>query len=118
MFIKIIGTFWTVFGIFWLIKPASLKTRLEKKMGRKIKFIVYVFVIVFGILMLASVIRAPGWLSKLVGLLGIVITIYIIRLLTNRTSGQILLWLGKKPVPFFRALALAVTIIGIMLMLA
>ncbi|MBL7157028.1 MAG: hypothetical protein ISS92_02570 [Candidatus Omnitrophica bacterium] len=118
MLAKILGTLWIAFGLFWLIKPASLKMRLEKKIGRKIKLIVYIFILVFGILILASVIRAPGWLPKLVGLLGIAITIYAIRLLTTRTSEKILLWLGSKPLPFFRILALAITGIGIMLMLA
>jgi len=118
MLAKIIGTLWMVFGLFWLMRPASLKMRLEKKMGRRIKIIVYIFIFVFGILILASVIRAPGWLPKLVGLAGIAITIYAIRLLTTRTSEKIFLWLGKKPLLFFRILALVITGIGIMLMLA
>jgi len=117
MLAKIIGTLWIVFGLFWLIKPASLKMRLEKKMGRRIKIIVYIFIFVFGILILTSVVRAPGWLPKLVGLAGIAITIYAIRLLTSKASERVLGWLSKKSVSFFRVLAIIILGIGIMLML-
>ena len=118
MLAKIIGTFWTVFGLIWLIKPASLKTRLEKKMSRRIKLVVYIFMLIFGLAIIASVMRAPGWLPKLVGLAGIAITIYAIRLLTTKTSEKILVWLGKKPLIFFRVMALVIIGIGIMLILA
>ena len=118
MLAKIIGAFWTIFGLIWIIKPLSLKARLQKKLNRRIKLIVYIFLLIFGVIIIASVIKAHGWAAKVAGLAGIAITIYAIRLLTSRASGKIIEWLSKRGAYFFRILALVIFCIGIMLVLA
>ena len=117
MLSKILGIIGILTGLFWLIKPEALKNRIKKKINRKIKIIVFIFVIGFGLLLIGSIIRAEGFLPKFIGVIGIVITVKGILLLTSKTSEKILEWLQDRSLLFFRACALFIFVMGIMLML-
>lgn len=117
MLSKILGTIGILTGLFWLIKPEALKNRIKKKINRKIKIIVFIFIIAFGLLLIGSIIRAKGFLPKFIGTIGIVITIKGILLLTSKASEKILDWLQGRSLLFFRACALFIFVMGIMLFL-
>ena len=118
MLSSILGAISIIAGALWLFKPDSLKNRLKRKMSRKLKFVVYIFVIVFGFLIIGSVIGAKGILPKVVGILGLIIVIKGILLFTSKASEKISDWLAAKPLVFFRILAFIVLAMGIMLILA
>jgi hypothetical protein len=67
---KIIGVIWVVLGTLWLAKPEILKNRLKRKITHRMKLTIYGFLLVFGILIIGSVIKAEGLLSKVAGVLG------------------------------------------------
>lgn len=106
-----------LFGLLWIFKPYSLKNRLQRKMGRRTRWIVYGFLIVFGFLMAGSVIRAPGITPKIIGIIGMVITIKAIMLLTSKASEKFTAWWGERPVYFFRVLALLFFALGLMMIM-
>ena len=112
MLAKVIGFLWVLFGFLWLARPQALKGRLQRKMGRKTRWIVYGFLIVFGFLMMGSVIRTPGFLPKFIGVLGMVITIKAIMLLTSKTSEKFVTWWSERSMLFFRVLAAAFIALG------
>ena len=87
-------------------------------MNRKLKFITYGFIIVFGFLIVGSVIRTEGFLHKAIGIMGMVLVVKGIILLTSRSSEKILSWISEKPPLFFRIWALVILIFGIMLISA
>jgi len=118
MLTKIIGVIWILSGLWWFFKPESLKRRLARKMSRKFRFIIYGFIIAFGLVIIGSVLKAEGIIAKIVGIVGIVITIKAILLLTSKTSGKMIEWLVEKPVKFFRIMAGIMIVFGIMLYLA
>ena len=118
MLTKILGTISVLMGLLWLMKPEALKNRVKKKMNRKLMFIVYGFIIVFGFMIIGSVIGTPGLLPKIIGIAGMIIDIKGILMLTRKGSGKITDWLQAKPLLFFRAWALFIITIGIMLILA
>ena len=118
MLSKLLGIIWIILGVLWVAKPDILKNRLKKKMNRKIRWVVFGFIIIFGLLLVGSVIKAQGILPKIIGLVGIIITIKAILLLTSKTSEKIINWWAEKPLIFFRIWALVVLAIGIMLILA
>lgn len=118
MLAKIIGVIWVLSGLLWFFRPDSLKRRLARKMSRKFRFIVYGFILVFGLTIIGSVLKAEGIIAKIVGIAGIIITIKAILLLTSKTSGKIIDWLAEKPVKFFRITASIMIVFGIMLYLA
>ncbi|NQT23228.1 MAG: hypothetical protein HQ579_07340 [Candidatus Omnitrophica bacterium] len=118
MFSKIVGIIWIILGGLWALKPQILKNRLKKKMTRKIKWIVYGFIIVFGLILLGSVIKAPGAVAKIAGFIGIIIAIRVMVLLTTKTSEKAINWWAEKPLIVFRIWGLVIFVIGVMLILA
>lgn len=112
MLTKIIGFIWVLMGIVWVIRPGMLKNRLQKKMGRKARWVVYGFIIVFGFLMIGSVLKAPGIAAKVVGVAGMALTIKAIMLLTSKTSEKFVSWWSQRPELFFRMLALVFFALG------
>jgi len=118
MLTKILGIIWIVSGLFWALKPDMLKNRLTRKMGRKMRWVVYGFIIVFGFLIIGSAVKAPGILPKIVGLAAMLATVKIIILITSRTTEKITEWWSAKPVIFFRIWGLLLLTMGIMLMFA
>ena len=75
MIYNIVGVIWVILGLLWLIKPEVLKNRLKRKMNRRMKWIVYGFVLVFSFILIGSVIRAQGLFLKIIGIIGIVVTL-------------------------------------------
>lgn len=118
MLSKILGVISVLAGLLWLIKPDFLKNRLKKKINRKIKFIVYGFVIIFGFLLIGSALKAEGLYLKLIGIIGMIVVIKGIMLITSKTSEKILDWLAEKPLYFFRIWALFIILLGVMLIMA
>ncbi len=116
MLAKILGIIWIVLGLLWIARPRILKNRLQKKMDRKLRRVVFGFVLVFGFLMIGSVITAEGLLPKIIGLIGIIITIKAILLFTSKASEKIINWLAGKPLIFFRIWAVFILAIGLALM--
>ena len=118
MLSKILGAVTITTGLLWLAKPQILQNRLKKKMNRNLKFTVFGFIIVFGFLILGSVIKAPGLIPKIAGIAGLVIAIKGIRILTSKASERVLEWWANKPLGFFRIWAAFVLATGIALILS
>ena len=113
MLTKILGVIWILLGVLWLIKPEMLKKRLKKKMNRKIKWIVFGFVVMFGFIMIGSVFKTPGVLPKIIGIIGMILVIKGIILVTSKTSDRIFGWLEDRPLKIFRIWALVFLAIGL-----
>lgn len=113
MIAKIVGSFWIIFGVLWLAKPEMLRSRLKRKMSRGMRRIVFGFVIVFGFMLTGSILRVPGNLTKIAGIVGMIITIKAIMLLTSKTSEKVVEWWSEKPLMVFRLWGLVVLALGI-----
>ncbi|MFC1480195.1 hypothetical protein ACFL5Y_01960 [Candidatus Omnitrophota bacterium] len=116
MLSKILGVIWIFLGVAWLVKPEMLKNRLKKKMSRRMRMVVNVFILVFGFLLIGSVIKTPGFITKVIGIIGLILTIKAIMLITSKTSEKVFEWWASRPIIFFRGWALFVLITGLMLM--
>jgi len=115
MLSNILGVIWVLLGLLWTIKPEMLKNRLKKKMSRRIRRVVFGFLLVFGILMVGSVLKVPGVLPKVLGIVGMIIAIKAITLITSKTSEKVFEWWGERPVVWFRVWGLIVLGVGVML---
>ena len=116
MLSRILGTIWIILGLLWLIKPEGLKNRLKKKLNRRMRKVVFGFILVFGFLMIGSVFKVPGILPKIVGIIGMLIAIKAIILLMSKASEKIFDWWAERPIMYFRICALIILAIGLMLM--
>jgi len=115
---KILGIIWIILGALWIIKPQILRDRMKKKMTRKLRWVVFIFIMIFGLSLIGGVIRAEGFLLKLVGIIGFIIVIKGVLLATSKTSEKILGWWQSKPLVFFRIWGLFVLLMGAALILA
>ena len=116
MLLKIVGVLWILFGLLWLIKPEIFRNRIRKKMNRKMRWIVFGFILMFGIMMMSAIFKAEGFLPKVVGIIGMIIAIRAIMLLTSKTSQKVFDWWGERPLKYFRVAAFIIFAIGVMLM--
>ena len=112
MLTKILGVIWILLGILWFLKPEMLRNRLKKKMNRKMKWVVFGFVVMFGFLMMGSVFKTSGILPKVIGIIGIVLVIRAIILVTSKASNKMFEWLEDRPLKIFRIWALVFLAIG------
>jgi len=115
MFSKILGVIWIILGVLWLVKPEILKNRLKRKMNRKLRWIIYGFILMFGLLLIGAVLKAEGVLPKVIGLIGIVITVKAAFLFMSRTSEKMITWLAERSLLFFRTWAIFILVTGLML---
>ncbi|MGD2279446.1 MAG: hypothetical protein PVH45_05075 [Candidatus Omnitrophota bacterium] len=113
MLAKILGVIWILLGILWFFKPEALQNRLKKKMNRKMKWIIFGFVVMFGFIMIGSVFKTSGILPKVIGIIGMILVIKGIILITSKTSDKIFGWLEDRPLKIFRIWALAFIAIGL-----
>jgi len=113
MIAKIVGTFWIFFGALWIAKPQILQNRLKRKMTRSMRRVVFAFVGVFGFMLAGSVLKAPGNLAKIVGIIGLFITIRAIMLLTSKTSEKVMEWWAVKPLIVFRIWGFVIFLLGV-----
>ena len=118
MLSRILGIIWILLGALWIIKPQILRDRMKKKMTRKLRWIVFIFIMAFGFSLIGGVIRAEGFLLKIVGIIGLIIVIKGALLATSKTSEKILSWWQSKPILFFRIWGFFVLIMGVALMFA
>ncbi len=116
MLAKILGFIWIIVGTIWTAKPAMLKNRLQRKMGRRMRRIVFAFLLVFSFVLIGSAIKAPGILAKIVGIIGMLLAIKVMIMITSKASDKIFEWLSERSLVYFRVWGLFVLATGIMLM--
>jgi hypothetical protein len=108
----ILGVIWISLGLWWAIRPTALKARLKRKMNRRIRFTVFFFALMFGVMVAGSVLNAQGIVAKIIGIAGLVISIKAIMVLTSKSAEKVLTWWGERSVIFFRIWALIFIVLG------
>ena len=117
MITKILGTIWILLGILWTTKPQLLRKRLIKKINRKMRWIVYGFIVIFMFSLLGVVIKAQGLWLKIAGLLAISFAVKGILSITGKASDKISGFWSEKPLGFFRIWGVVILISGVLLIL-
>lgn len=102
MLAKILGWFWLIMGIIFLLKPEFLRKRLQKKSLKKLKKIFFSIALLFGGLILATAFRTHGFLSKFLMVLGILSVFKAFFLLKSKIAEKIIEWLANQPITLFR----------------
>jgi len=117
MYAKILGLIWMLLGVLWVLKPGTLKNRFQRKLTRKIKFIVYGSVLVFGFFLIASIVKIDGIYGKIIGIAGLLISIKVIMLITSKTTEMMFEWISNRSLLFFRVWGAVLLGMGIVLVL-
>lgn len=115
MLSNIIGVLWIIGGLYWTIRPESLKKRLERKINKRMRRFLFGILIVMGLTVTGSVMKMPGIPPKIIAIIGLVMAIKGIMLLTSRTSEKLFEWWAHRPVSFFRIQGIVILLIGVAL---
>lgn len=117
MLVKIIGWFWILTGTLFLLKPAILKTKLQKKGAKKVKKILFGVAIVLGFSLITASLKMQGMLSKVIMIAGIVAIIKGTLFLKTKLIEKLLSWLSGQPLIIFRVIAAVYIALGTIILL-
>lgn len=113
MIIKLIGLFWVVMGVVFLIKPEMLKNRLQRKSLKKTKRTLFIFTLILAVSLLWASLGVSGVVPKIIAILGIIGIIKAFFYLNSKTAEKLIEVFAQKPLSVFRAGAGVYILIGI-----
>lgn len=114
---KLLGIVLVILGILWVARPETLRGYIKKRLNRKMILTTCWIILLLGVFMIASVIRLPGILAKILGIFGVLAIIKGIILMASKATTKLWEWWMEQPLWLFRVQAVFVIIIGIMLIL-
>lgn len=116
MFILLLGWFWIIAGVLFLLKPEMMRNRLQKKSAKKLKKILFFITIFLSMMLISAAWKAHGILSKIVMIIGIIGIFKGFFLLKAKAADKILEWYVKQPVNFFRFGACLQILVGVLIL--
>jgi len=116
MIAKIAGWFWIITGIFFLLKPHLLKTRLQKQSLKKIRRYLFAITISLSALIMGAAFKSEGLLSKVIFGLGVFGVLKGFFFLKGKASEKVIEWYKTRSVKFFRISAAMQTLFRFILL--
>ncbi len=115
MLTTIIGWFWIILGVLFIIKPDFLKKRLVKKGNKRVKRTLFFAALILSFTLIAAALKHQGLLPKIIVILGVIGIIKAVIILKSKASDKLLAWAAGRSLLFYRAGGLAYVIIGVIL---
>lgn len=116
MLTAIVGWFFIIFGILFLVKPEILRKKLQKKGVKKLKKTLFFIAIIVSLALIMTSFKMSGVWAKIIAILGIIGVFKAIFLLKAKAAEKMIEWSAKQPVNVFRAGGLIYIIIGIIIL--
>ena len=115
MFVKIFGSFCVLLGIFFFIRPQVLKRRLQKKVFKRAKKIIFAFVFALGVGFICVAWKYKGIIPRIFTILGCVGIFKAFFFLKAKAAEEVIVWFGRQSVSFFRICALGYVGLGLLI---
>ncbi len=115
MLVKIIGVFWIIIGILFILKPQLLQKRLQKKSTKKIRKNLFLLALFLAFTLILASLRSQGLLPKMIMVLGIIGIIKAFLFLNAKAAGKLIAWISQKPVSIFRLGGAAYVLLGVIM---
>ncbi|MBU1853713.1 MAG: hypothetical protein KJ957_06700 [Candidatus Omnitrophica bacterium] len=112
MFFRIIGLLWIILGIWWIMRPQTLRRRFTRKVKKTRRKLLFLIIILVAGLFLSAAKYTHGILANvflIAGILGIIKAIFFI---TSKSAERILDWWVEKPLWLWRLWAACFVLIG------
>ncbi|MBN2131838.1 MAG: hypothetical protein JW741_20225 [Sedimentisphaerales bacterium] len=116
MLSTIIGLFFILFGIVFLLYPESLRKRLRKKALRKLRRYFFGAALGTGIMLISLGWRYAGVLPKILAVAGAVAVLKGLLLLKSRAAEEATQWILRQPVLTLRIFAGAQIGLGLLIL--
>jgi len=102
MLLNIIGWFYIIFGVIYLIKPNWLQGRLKKKSTKKLKRIFFALAFIIGALLIKATWGMEGLIPKIIMVIGIIAIFKSVFFLKAKSSEKLIQWWMDRPINFYR----------------
>jgi len=107
MLAKILGWFWVVTGVLFLVRPDFLRKRIHKKSIKVVRRYLFAILLFFAAMLITTGFKYEGLVAKILLVMGIVAIFKGFFLLKAKAADKILQFLVKQPLFTFRLWALA-----------
>jgi len=112
MLLNILGWFWVITGILFLIKPEGLREKLKKKSVKKLKKFFFGITLALGLLLINATWGVPGFMAKLIMFFGFIGILKGIFFLKAAAADKLIEWFLDQPIKFYRTAAIGQIIFG------
>ena len=112
MLLDLLGWFYIVTGVVFLIQPESMRNKIKKVGMKKLRKYFFALAFIIGSLLIKATWGLEGFLAKLFFVMGVIALIKGIYYLKGRTAEKVLDWWLAKDVSFFRTTAIIQIIVG------
>jgi len=116
MLVSILGWFWVVTGVIFLIWPNFLKKRLQKKSYKIIRRYLFVVGIFLSIMLISVGLKATGAISKIILVIGLIALVKAVFLIKAKAAEKLVEFFLKQPLMTFRFWALVQIAIGVLIL--
>ena len=116
MLVSILGWFWVVTGVIFLIWPNFLKKRLQKKSYKIIRRYLFVVGIFLSVMLISIGLKATGAISKIILVIGLIALIKAVFLIKTKAAERLVEFFLKQPLIMFRLWALVQIAIGVLIL--
>lgn len=117
MIIRIIGWFWVITGVLFLIKPGMLKKRVQKKSNKVARRYLFVMAIFFATGLISVGMEISGIIAKILMIIGLIALVKGLFLLKSKAANSIIEFLKDKPISIFRLWAGVQIAIGALILM-
>ena len=116
MLVSILGWFWVVTGVIFLIWPNFLKKRLQKKSYKIIRRYLFVVGIFLSVMLISVGLKATGAISKIILVIGLIALIKAVFLVKAKAAEKLVEFFIKQSLIMFRFWALVQIAIGVLIL--
>ena len=115
MIAKIIGWFWVIMGVFFILKPNLMRLRFQRKSSKVIRKYFFAVALVAGVLLISAAWGFKGFLPKLLVILGIISIIRGVFFIKAKSTEKLSDWFSLQPLLTFQSIAAVQVVIGLLL---
>jgi len=112
MLLTILGWFWIITGVIFLLNPQMCRNKLKKKSIKTVKQIFFGFALVLGILLIKATWGVPGILPRILMILGLIGIGKAFFFLKAQSADKLITWFLDQPLKFFRMWAVGQIVFG------
>ena len=117
MLIRLLGWFWVLTGLIFLIRPGFFRRRLIKKSYKTIRRYLIAITLPLAALFIVASTKVKGALSIILLVMGVIGMIKVFFFAKSKAAERIIAWYIKQPLHFYRIGALAQLVIGTSILL-
>jgi len=117
MIIRIVGWFWVITGVLFLLMPGLLRNRIQKKSNKVVRRYLFAMAIFIGAGLISIGMEISGAAAKIVMVIALIALVKGVFMLKSKAANSIIDFFKDKPISVFRIWAGIQIAIGALILL-